>query len=168
MTDSSSTLATKPRRNLWPIGIISVFVVFITATVSLVVFACSQKVDLVSDDYYEQEIRFQNHLDRANRAQALVQAAAITCDASANRVQVTLPQPLSTTPLAGVIKFYRPSAAGLDRDFPLQLDAAGRQSLDVSAMAAGYWKIRVLWTADEKDYFAEQRVFIGKTGAPKL
>ena len=41
-------------RNLWPIGIVVVCALFVAGTVGLIVMACSQKVDLVSKDYYEQ------------------------------------------------------------------------------------------------------------------
>jgi hypothetical protein len=49
----------KSNRNLWPWAIVLTFVLFISGTVSLVVMACSQKVELVSQNYYEQELQFQ-------------------------------------------------------------------------------------------------------------
>jgi len=42
----------KPTPNLWPLGIIAAFVIFISGTISLVVMASSHKAELVSDNYY--------------------------------------------------------------------------------------------------------------------
>jgi len=48
----------KTSRNLWPLGILLAFGLFFAGTIGLVVMACSHKMDLVSADYYEREIKF--------------------------------------------------------------------------------------------------------------
>ena len=53
-------------RNLWPLGIILTLAAFITGTVGLVVMACSQRVDLVSPDYYERELKYQGQISETH------------------------------------------------------------------------------------------------------
>ena len=68
------------------------------------------------------------------------------------------PAPQLAEKLSGSIEFYRPSAAELDREYPLAPGADGTQSLDVSQLAAGPWQVRVKWSAGGQDYFLEQKI----------
>src|SRR3954469_14155038 len=80
----------KSKKSLWPVGIVAAFVVFICGTISLVVFACSQKQDLVSSDYYEQEIRFQGQLEKVERAYRSAQPASIAYDSAAKCIRISV------------------------------------------------------------------------------
>ncbi len=70
----------KTTRNLWPLGIIAAFVVFFAGTAGLIVMACAQKVDLVSADYYEQELRFQKRINGLDHAKELGERASVVYD----------------------------------------------------------------------------------------
>jgi hypothetical protein len=159
---ANPNLEIKRSRNLWPWAIIATFVVFLSGTASLVVLACSQKVDLVSADYYDQEIRFQNHLDRLNNARDLQRAASIRFDAATHRLLIALPPEQSGKATNGQIQLYRPSTIGLDRRLPLAVNASGEQALDASNLRPGFWKVRLAWTCAGQDYFAEQGVLVGR------
>ena len=58
-------------RNPWPIAIVSYFIIFIAFIAWFITFAMRQKMDLVRDDYYDQEIRFQQQIDRVQRTQSI-------------------------------------------------------------------------------------------------
>jgi hypothetical protein len=148
----------KSSRNLWPYGIILTFILFISGTVGLVVMACAQKSDLVSPDYYEQEIRFQTHLDQANRAQ--LPGASITYETATRQIRIALPKSVTSEKAIGAIEFYRPSAAKLDRHLVLDPDSRGWQSIDAGSLANGLWKVRLTWTCAGEDFFMERSVLI--------
>ena len=101
-------------RNLWPLGIVLAFVTFIIGTATLVVLACANKTDLVSADYYEQEIRYQGQLDRLKRAKQLDQQISVSYNPGQKQITISLPPELPHT-ATGSIHLYRPSAAGLDQ-----------------------------------------------------
>jgi hypothetical protein len=148
----------KPR-NLWPIAITAFFIVVFTCLVGLIVFATRQRVDLVRADYYEEEIRFQQQLDRVNRTQRLSQPAAVGYDAAQRCITINLsPSPLG--PVAGQIHLYRPSDARLDQELPLILGADGTQRLDASKLRGGLWKVRVQWAVANQEYYLDQPVVI--------
>jgi hypothetical protein len=149
-----------PERNLWPWGIILAFVLFIMGTVSLVALACSQKMDLVSSDYYEQEIKFQNQLDQLGRARALNSDASISYEPATQSIRIALPIAHVREGVTGSIQLYRPSAAGLDRRIKLEPDPTGSQRLAVNTLLPGLWKVRVCWTSGEKEYRIDQSVVI--------
>lgn len=148
----------KSSLNPWPYGIIVTFVLFISATIGLVIMACGQKADLVSADYYEQEIRFQSQLDRAARARAV--PAAVSYEAASHQIKIELPANRSDRASAGRIQLYRPSSANLDRKFNLDLNPQGVQCLDASALASGLWKVRVSWTEAHQEFYIERSVTI--------
>jgi nitrogen fixation protein FixH len=146
--------------NPWPWAIVLTFVVFISGTVGLIVMACSQKVDLVSANYYEQELKFQGQLERLKRTSQLGAEAVVTYDAAHACIMISLPPEQARHDLHGQIQLYRPAQADLDRQMKLQLDAHGFQSLDASGLKPGLWRIRVSWTAGQQDYFIDQKVVI--------
>ena len=156
-----------PGRNYWPLGILLAFTLFILGTAGLIVLAVAQRSDLVSDNYYEQEIRYQARIDSLDRAQHLGSRAAITYSASQRCIVVTLPAEHAGRPVSGEVQLYRPSAAGLDRRFKLAPDQIGAQSIDAADLLEGLWKVRVAWRVEGQEYFLDQRIVIGESADSK-
>ena len=148
-------------------GLVATFILFICGTISLVVFACSQKQDLVSSDYYEQEIRFQGHLEKLERAHRSARPASIVYDSVAGCIRISVTREAGI-PVNGDIQLYRPSAAGMDQHFKLSLDSQGMQSLDASALRSGLWKVRVSWMVDNQEYFLEKSIVVGVNPHPQV
>ena len=146
--------------NPWPYGIIAVFVVFIASTAAVVAFICQHRMDLVTPDYYEQEIRYQQRLDQMNRTAALGAGARVTFDAGTRALTVQLPEGHAAGQPSGRLHLYRPSAAGLDRELALAPDAAGRQVIPAPDLAGGSWRARLHWSAGGQEYFAEEALLI--------
>jgi hypothetical protein len=151
----------KTTRNLWPLGIIVTFALFFAGTVSLIVMAFSQKVDLVSADYYEQELKFQGRIDRVERTRSTATQAAVAYDAATHSITISLPADQAGHEVSGRIELYRPSASELDRAVKLEPDPSGVQRLDTAGMVPGLWKVRVSWTVEQQDYFLDQKVVVG-------
>jgi len=147
--------------NPWPYAIILTFVIFISATAGLIVMAASHRGDLVSDNYYEQEIKYQTRIDSSDRARQLLARATAAYEPAARRILISLPKEQVGKPVSGDIQLYRPSAARLDCQFKLEPDSTGLQILDAATLPKGLWKIRVSWTVDGQDYYMEQKIVIG-------
>lgn len=148
-------------RNLWPVGVIGFFIVFIAATVGLIAMAVSHKEELVNRNYYEQEIRFQSQIERLARTRQLGTQAAVTYDVAASRISVLLPADHVRRAAIGRIELYRASSAALDRQLKLAPDANGLQVLDATKLSPGPWKVRVSWTVANEDYLIDQKVVVG-------
>ena len=159
----------KTSRNLWPLCIIVTFVLFFAGTVGLIVMACSQKVDLVSPDYYEQELKFQGRIDRVERTRNAATQGSVAYDAANHCITVSLPAEQAHREVWGGIELYRPSAAGMDRAVRFQPDTNGVQRLDATGMAPGLWRVRVTWTAEKENYYLDQKVVVSsKPSKPRV
>jgi nitrogen fixation protein FixH len=148
-------------RNLWPLGIILTLGVFIAGTAGLIVMACSQRVELVSPDYYERELKFQGRIDQVERTHRAAGQASVAYDVAGKCITISLPAGQAGREISGRIELYRPSAAGLDRAMQLAPDVKGMQRLDAASLAPGLWKVRVSWTFERQDYFLDEKVVVG-------
>jgi nitrogen fixation protein FixH len=149
------------KRNLWPYGIILAFVLFISGTIGLIVMASTQREDLVSSNYYEQELRYQHRLENLERAAQ--SGASVVYDSTNRRLLVSLPSSQRGVAVTGLVQFYRPSEAGWDRAVPLSPDAEGRQALDSSQLQPGLWKVELHWSAGGQEYLVD-RSFTNSSG----
>lgn len=148
-------------RNPWPYAITAWFAACIIGVVAWVSFSMRQRTDLVGADYYEQEINYQQQIERLKRTQPLSAQMTIDYDATKDAITITLPTAHAGRSAAGSIHLYRPSDAKLDHRFPLATDANGSQLLDARKLRPGLWKVRVQWTADGQEYFVDQSVVVG-------
>jgi len=155
----------KGSRSPWPIAITSFFILFFAGLVSFIIYASTQPVDLVRADYYEEEIRYQDQLDRVKRTGEIGLPVQITFDAPERCIWVQLP-PTHATASTGSIHLYRPSDSRLDQILPLHADAQGRQRLDTRLLRSGLWKVRLTWTMSGQEFYADKTVVLPPVHRP--
>ncbi len=151
---------TKRRWDPWPVSIIALFALAIPGFAGFIIFCNRHPADLVADNYYDQEIRYQGQMERMQRARQSPVRASVTYEASTRAILIKIPSP-DVGPITGKIQLYRPSSVGLDRELKLELDAAGVQRVDARALAAGLWQVRLSWTAQQQDYYIDQKLVVG-------
>lgn len=139
------------RRWNWGWGIATVYTVFAVATIAFAVFSFTQKVELVTPDYYERELAYDERARRVQNAAALVQPVQVDLDASAQTLSLTFPM----KPSSGSVLLYRPSASGLDRRYDLVCDAESRMGIDVRDLPRGEWRVQVTWNSGATPFYHE-------------
>jgi nitrogen fixation protein FixH len=150
---------TKSARSLWPVSIIGFFVVAIAFLATFIAWASRQREDLVADNYYDDEVRYQQRLDDLNRTLPLQSQIGVVYELTSQNIVITLPA--AHAPVAsGRIHLYRPSDELLDRGLPLALTVGGEQRLDARTLPKGLWKVRVEWTANGQRYFFDQSIVV--------
>lgn len=147
----------KTKFNPWPYGIVFAFVVFISGMAAFVVVASRQQDSLVEKNYYESELKFQDQINNAARAQAV---GATILRPAEGRLVIQLPVAQLAQNISGTVELYRPSSAKLDQSIALKPDATGAQTVDVSKLVPGAWAVRVKWNACGENYFLEQKIKI--------
>ena len=149
-------------RNPWPFAIMAFFAVLISCIVAFIIFATRNKMELVHANYYEDEMRFQQQMDRVKRTRALPAGVAATYDAKEDSITITLPQEHARLAATGRIELYRPSDSKLDRHLPLALSAEGAQRVEANTLRSGLWKVRVHWKVGGDEFFFDQSMLITK------
>ncbi len=141
----------------WGTGIVIAIVIFMTITLATVVFMMNQDVDLVSDDYYEKGIKYQQQIDLVNRSNKLDEPVKMEFNGSI--VKITFPESIKNEKIAGEIFFYRPSDAKKDFKLPLSL-TEGNQVIPVHGLEKGFWRIKLNWDLNNKENYYSETSFI--------
>jgi nitrogen fixation protein FixH len=146
--------------NPWPFSIITAFFAFISGLVVFIAFAIRQNMDLVRPDYYEEELRFQQHLDKVARTRPFARDVSVAYEMAESRIQVRLPREHARQHASGSIQFYRPSDARLDLEIKLNLSADGTQAVDAATLAPGFWRVRLHWKVEGAEFFHDQAICV--------
>ena len=109
----------------------------------------------MSDNYYEQEIKYQQQLNRIDRAQSLSNPVYWNYDNKIKAVIVNFPPEINPNLVRGNILFFRPSDAKLDNLVPLTLSDTGTQQISTKNLTPGLWKIKVFWQVHDNEYYKE-------------
>lgn len=139
----------------WGLGILLSIILFMTASLIAVFFMMNRDVDLVANNYYEKEIKYQNQIDMEKRTSELNEK--INVKVSNKTLFVSFPDTVNIT---GELYFYRPSDYKKDFTIPISLDNKREQSVDVSNLLKGYWRLKVNWIMNNNEYYSEQPVYI--------
>lgn len=142
----------------WGTGIAAVYTAFALGTSGMVAFAMHERVDLVSDDYYEQAVGLDAHRLAESRAAALGDGFIFAPNADTAEVSFTWPNALPIE--SGSVTFYRPSDATKDRSVAIAPDANRHQIVSLAGLAPGRWLIQASWRSRGETYFAERDVIV--------
>jgi hypothetical protein len=133
----------------WRIGI--VYTVFAAATVGMVIFTMTQRVELVADDYYERAL---NH-DATNAAQHAATDAGAEVSYEPDSKQIVFATGTSRATQPGTLSLYRPSDDLLDRTLTWAVDSSGTQRIDASNLRPGRWHVVADWKDATSTYHVE-------------
>jgi hypothetical protein len=153
MTDNSNPSRKKSSR--WPIGLAITYISFMVILIGIVVFSTYNQVDLVVDDYYEKELKYQQQIDRINRAKALSEPVSWHYDKTNKHVTIHFPDDINAKNIRGNILFFRPSDATQDKIVALRLSPDNLQTISTQHLVPGLWKIKIFWQENQKDFYTE-------------
>lgn len=139
----------------WPIGIAIIYIFFVLLLVAFIVFSRFQRVDLVTEDYYDQEIKYQQQINRIERAQSLSEPLNWIYDKKETLLTVQFPSEIDPVKVRGNILFFRPSDAKQDKLVALNLSSDGTQIISTANLTSGYWKIKFFWQIENDEYYKE-------------
>ncbi|MGY6560901.1 MAG: FixH family protein [Luteibaculaceae bacterium] len=121
------------------------FMVYKTTTV---------KFDLVVDDYYSEELKFQKQIDKEEN----LNFADFKVNIVEENASITLFFEGITNPelIIGNVMLYKPDNAALDVNTALNLSASGNQT--VGNLTQGKYRVKLSFTDGLKDYYLEKIV----------
>ncbi|SHG68311.1 FixH family protein [Flagellimonas flava] len=142
----------------WGTGIVLAFVAFISFILYFVVRMSmddSANHDLVTDDYYKQELAYQNEIDASNSASKM--NAKLKIKKTVDGLTVVFPKQFDPKKIKGLVSLYRPSNKHLDIDFPISLSNTHLLIPD-NSLVGGRWDITVKWTYEGKTFLHKEKL----------
>ena len=153
-------MKTRQKINLWPLALISLFSVFIIAILLFVVFSHYHTVDLVSSDYYDQGLAYQQQIERIKHSRPDVYQLRLEYISAERALIIHFPDTLRTAALAGTIILFRPADARQDKIIPLLIGHDHRQAIQLHDCADGLWRIKIYWRKDSTEFYQEESIII--------
>ncbi len=140
----------------WGKSIVLAFVLFALFIGVLVTICLKQDIPLVATEYYQEELVYQQQLDRVNNANQLPEKPVIQVVGRSVEIEFSRMVDISRAQL----ELFRPSDEKLDRHFNIDALGGDRQRIDVSDLAAGMYKARMRWTMEGKEYYLESVIYL--------
>lgn len=148
------------KANRWPVIIAVIYISFVSILIIIVIYSRYQTVDLVTSDYYQQELKYQQQIDRIQRTESLVNPVTWTHDEQQKLLTLRFSPKLAIDRIKGQILFFRPSDAAQDKLTAIQLSVAGTQAITTETLTPGYWKIKIFWQLEDEEFYKEGMLIV--------
>ena len=137
----------------WGKSIIVAFILFAGFIAALVTVCVRQDINLVTHEYYKEELAYQQQIDRITNSANLLIKPAIVLE-NRNLLKITF----SDFPRVdkGTLKLFRPSDPAMDKQFEIKNSTGPAQYFSTEGMKAGMYRARVQWTMDGKEFYLEE------------
>ena len=142
----------------WSTGIVIAIAAFITFIMVMVVTMVSDNAynhDLVTDNYYQKELKYQDNIDATKNLHKLEYPLVI--QKVSDGMEVVFPKDLTPEKIKGKVFLYRPSNKALDSEIEINTN---QHSLVISdeALVSGRWDIVIDFTYNNQKYFYKEQI----------
>ncbi len=132
--------------------VVVAFVFFGLFIGTLVVISVREDVNLVSKDYYQEELNHQDKIIRQQNANQLEEKPQLSFENNA----VKLLFPFSSSIEKGELRVMRPSDDRLDQRFELNAMEGDSQLFPLKVWEKGLYRVSLSWSMEGKDYYFEK------------
>ena len=141
----------------WGTGIVIALVLFMSFILYFVITITIQPkyaYDLVHEEYYKEELKHQQIIDKQENTKHL--SSKITITKTDGGFNIDFPKEIGAETL-GTINFYRPSTKVLDFEIPLKI-INNEMNVSHINLVSGNWNITVEFTSNSEEYLFKKSV----------
>lgn len=142
----------------WGTGLAIFISVFLLVTIGLVIYMMTIDVNLVADNYYEQEIKYQTQIDKIERTHRLPEQ--VNVKVNGNIVNIVFPKLFNNDVIEGEVVLFRPSDNNFDIAAPIKIDSTYILTIKHPKLVEGLWKAKINWNVGDSTYYNEEIVMI--------
>ncbi|MFZ5972743.1 MAG: FixH family protein [Bacteroidota bacterium] len=136
--------------------IVVAFVLFAGFIATLVTVCIRADVNLVSKNYYQEELKHQNKIDKVQHTALLAAVPALT----ASEGKILLQYADFAKVDGGTLRVLRPSDPSLDHDFDLSDWNSETHVYELTNWSRGLYRITLEWTMNGTEYYLEKTVVL--------
>lgn len=142
----------------WGTGIVLAFIGFIGFIMYFIISLNTNSkydYDLVTDDYYKEELEFQKDIDKEKNANTL--KTNVTWKKTPEGIVIIFPESLKINSITGKVFLYRPSNKQFDFETAISLSNHNLLIPD-KRLLDGRWNIKVDWQYNGKSYLYKKEI----------
>lgn len=142
----------------WGTSIVIAFVLFIAFIMYFVInMMTDDKLDhdLVTEDYYQEELLHQQEIDKENNAKKLKEN--VTWKKTSEGIEIIFPKDLDINKIKGKVFLYRPSNKSLDSETTISL-SNNIMLIPKTKLLDGRWNINVDWQYEGTPYLYRKSI----------
>ncbi|SFU16697.1 hypothetical protein SAMN04489724_4593 [Algoriphagus locisalis] len=137
----------------WGKGIVLTIIGFVVLIMTMVVISVKMDgIELVTENYYEEEIKYQDRIDESKSADELGRQV-ISFDKQSKIIELDLPNGSK-----GSLQLFRPSDSTLDQEIKVDVTHTGITQIPLKELKSGYWKIKLNWTENGVEHYQEEKI----------
>lgn len=133
--------------------------IYVIGVLIFVGFSTTQKINLVSTDYYPTGVKHQDKINKIKNAQQL--ETPIGIEQVGDQIQITFPADMKSG-VEGDIIVYRPADYDLDLKYKLALNDSGVQVISTNELLQGRYTIKLDWVHNNVPYYKEEAIYLSK------
>lgn len=140
----------------WGYKIMFVYIAFVAGIGFLIFKASNQEFDLVTKDYYEQELKYQQVIDQSANASRL--SMPLYIEKKEAELKISFPDEMKNK--KKLVDFYLYYAADAKRDFRRSFELNENelaQALPVGMK--GMYELKLTWETEGVKYYHEQKIY---------
>lgn len=144
----------------WGHKLTIVFIAFAAFIFFLVYKTTQSHFDLVSKDYYKDELAYQQVIDGTNLANKL--SSSIQVQQQKDQISIQFPQEMKQKKAEGTIFFYCSADSKKDKKINIQLSEEAVQVIPAKEILPGKYVLKINWTTENQNYYNEQPVTVNE------
>lgn len=141
----------------WGTAIVIAFISFIAFIMYFVITMSTNNKfnhDLVTEDYYQQELKYQEDINKVENTRQLTEN--ISWEQTKNGILLKFPKDLNINNIKGNVFLYRPSNKQLDFEMPISLSNHYLLIPD-NRLLDGRWNIKIDWSYKNEAYMFKDK-----------
>jgi len=142
----------------WGTYIVISFVLFISFILYFVIKTSTDSTyeyDLVAEDYYKDELEYQQRIDKLENAKKLKNNLLV--NRTKEGINIKFPKEFNPKDIKGKVSLYRPSNQKLDREIPLSLSNSSLLIPKI-VLVGGRWDIHIEWSYKNTEYLYKKSI----------
>lgn len=141
----------------WGTGLFIFFTLFVATLVFVLVQSRKVENSLVYDQYYEEDLHYQEMYDKKTNTARLEQKVAMTLEAEKKQLALQFPMEGGQA-VKGEVLLYNPVSKKSDVSFDIKTDTAGFFHIPLKDIANGRWKVKIDWQRGTIPFYQEEEL----------
>ncbi|HLP53602.1 MAG TPA: FixH family protein [Fluviicola sp.] len=141
----------------WGFKILFLYLGFIALIVTMVGLTMRENVDLVSEDYYQKELEYQEKINTIERTNAL--GEPLNWSVAGDSLTLDFPGCVKGN-CSGSIFFFRPSDSRLDQTITIPAESDTLRQIPLTKLKKGLYHMQISWKAGGNKYYNESIIQI--------